>query len=188
MEYCMTLLITDYIKVYREYTQDEVDLIVSQSDSFDWSPHMWSGVKNGKPHSRAEQELDVGYDKAVGALVELKNKTIIDNYTQEFPLSAAGMQGTTHPRFNRYSENTNMSKHVDHIKSAFDGTRRGIPILSMVSVFNDDYEGGEFVFNDDHVVELKAGDTIVFPSVFMYAHRVETVTKGSRLSCVTWVY
>lgn len=187
----MTLLITDYIKVYREYTQDEVDLIVSQSDSFDWRPHTWSGVKNGKmqiPYSRAEQELDVGYDKAVGALVKLKNKTIIDNYTQEFPLSASHMQGATHPRFNRYSENTNMRKHVDHIKSAFDGTRRGIPILSMVSVFNDDYEGGEFVFNDDHVVELKAGDTIVFPSVFMYAHRVETVTKGSRLSCVTWVY
>lgn len=186
----MTLLITDYIRVYREYTQDEVDLIVDWADSFEWAPHQWKGGKDGETSStRSEQELDVSSPpKPVGSLVELKQKTAIDNYVQEFPLCATLMQGSSYPRFNRYSENTNMKMHVDHVKSIFDGTQRGIPILSMVSVFNDDYEGGEFVFNDDHVVELKAGDTLVFPSVFMYAHRVETVTKGSRLSCVTWVY
>lgn len=186
----MTQLITDYIKVYKEYTQDEMELIADESGSFDWSPHQWSGGDHTEKFTTRDfQELDVSYpSKAVAKIVNLKNKIVIDNYAREFPFCTSGMQGTTPPRFNRYLENTNMSMHVDHIKTAFDGTRRGIPILSLVTVFNDDYDGGDFVFNDDYTVELKAGDTLVFPSVFMYAHRVETVTKGARLSCVTWAH
>mgnify|MGYP001213588018 CR=1 FL=1 len=33
---------------------------------------------------------------------------------------------------------------------------------------------------------LKKGDVVIFPSNFMYPHRVEKVTKGTRYSFVTW--
>lgn len=37
-----------------------------------------------------------------------------------------------------------MRKHYDHIHSIFDGQRKGIPVLSMLGILNNDYEGGEF--------------------------------------------
>jgi predicted 2-oxoglutarate/Fe(II)-dependent dioxygenase YbiX len=81
-----------------------------------------------------------------------------------------------------------MAKHVDHIHSMFDGNMKGIPILSIVGMLNDDYEGGEFVMFDDKIIELKQGDILMFPSVFLYPHEVKPVTKGVRDSFVSWVW
>ena len=73
----------------------------------------------------------------------------------------------------------------DHIHSLFDGQRKGIPILSILGVLNEGYEGGEFVFFQDYEVPLKAGDIMVFPSNFMYPHTVKELTKGERFTFVT---
>ena len=69
----------------------------------------------------------------------------------------------------------------------FDGERKGIPILSVLGVLNDDYEGGEFVLIDEKI-NLSKGDIIVFPSNFMYPHKVEPVTKGTRYSYISWIW
>jgi predicted 2-oxoglutarate/Fe(II)-dependent dioxygenase YbiX len=81
-----------------------------------------------------------------------------------------------------------MNEHCDHIKDLFIGEVRGIPILSVLGALNNDYKGGELVFFQDQIVELKQGDLMVFPSVFMYPHRVETVTEGTRYSFVSWAW
>ena len=65
--------------------------------------------------------------------------------------------------------------------------RKGIPILSVLGVLNDDYEGGEFVLIDEKI-NLSKGDIIVFPSNFMYPHKVEPVTKGTRYSYISWIW
>ena len=80
-----------------------------------------------------------------------------------------------------------MALHADHIHSMFDGERKGIPILSVLGVLNDDYEGGEFVLIDEKI-NLSKGDIIVFPSNFMYPHKVEPVTKGTRYSYISWIW
>ena len=41
---------------------------------------------------------------------------------------------------------------------------------------------------DDYVIELKQGDVLMFPSVFLYPHRVNPVTKGVRDTFVSWVW
>ena len=69
----------------------------------------------------------------------------------------------------------------------FDGERKGIPILSVLGVLNDDYEGGEFVLIDEKI-DLSKGDIIIFPSNFMYPHKVEPVTKGTRYSYISWIW
>jgi predicted 2-oxoglutarate/Fe(II)-dependent dioxygenase YbiX len=69
----------------------------------------------------------------------------------------------------------------------FDGTRKGIPILSVIAGLNDDYEGGELVINED-VIRLNQGQVIVFPSNFLYPHKVNNVTRGTRYSSITWVW
>ena len=91
-------------------------------------------------------------------------------------------------RFNRYRTGTVMRKHYDHIHSIFDGQHKGIPILSLLGVLNDNYEGGGFFFSDTYEVPLKAGDILVFPSNFMYPHEVKEVTKGQRYTFVAWAF
>ena len=50
----------------------------------------------------------------------------------------------------------------------------------------DDYEGGDFVLWDDCKVELGEGDILIFPSLFLFPHRVDEVTKNIRYSGVCW--
>lgn len=91
-------------------------------------------------------------------------------------------------KFNRYKKNQIMSKHHDHIHSLFTGNIKGIPILSIAGVLNDNYEGGEFIMFNDYEIKLKAGDLIIFPSVFLYPHLVKPVKKGIRYSFVSWCF
>ena len=81
-----------------------------------------------------------------------------------------------------------MAFHSDHIHSLFDGIRKGIPILSMLGVLNDDFEGGEFILFDNYKVDFKKGDLLIFPSIFLFPHRVEPVTKGTRYSYISWLW
>ena len=81
-----------------------------------------------------------------------------------------------------------MALHCDHIHSLFEGNRKGIPILSVLGVLNDDYNGGEFIMFDDYEIKFKQGDILIFPSNFMFPHKVEPVTKGTRYSFISWVW
>ena len=57
-----------------------------------------------------------------------------------------------------------------------------------VSLLNDNYQGGEFIMFDDYEIKFKAGDLLIFPSVFLYPHLVKPVTKGIRYAFVSWCY
>lgn len=91
-------------------------------------------------------------------------------------------------KFLRYSEHQRMAGHCDHISSLFDGNTKGIPILSIIGVLNDDYEGGELIMFQDKEIKMKAGDLIIFPSIFLYPHRIEPIIKGKRYSYVSWLF
>jgi predicted 2-oxoglutarate/Fe(II)-dependent dioxygenase YbiX len=41
---------------------------------------------------------------------------------------------------------------------------------------------------DNTEIKFKQGDLIIFPSIFLYPHRVEPVTKGVRYSFISWVF
>ena len=52
----------------------------------------------------------------------------------------------------------------------------------------DDYDGGELVISDSfgtHRVKLPAGDMILYPGTSL--HRVEPVTRGTRLASFFWI-
>lgn len=92
----------------------------------------------------------------------------------------------TTPFVNRYEEGQFMETHVDHIHSIFDGNNKGIPAMTTLGILNDDFEGGEFVMYDEFTVDLNVGDILLFPSIFLYPHRVNKVTKGTRYSWISW--
>jgi len=80
-----------------------------------------------------------------------------------------------------------MRVHYDHIQSIFDGNAKGIPIISIVGLLNDNYEGGEFMCRGKEV-KLARGDILLFPSNFIYPHGVSDLTKGTRYSFVSWAF
>ena len=79
-----------------------------------------------------------------------------------------------------------MQLHCDHVRDIFDGERKGVTIFSVVGALNDDYSGGELIMFDDYKIEINQGDVILFPSNFLYPHRVFPVTEGIRYSYVSW--
>jgi hypothetical protein len=81
--------------------------------------------------------------------------------------------------FIRYGEGQHFMEHHDHGYS-YNCT------LSLVSYINDDYEGGEIFFRLQGVnYKPKAGDTVLFPSNFMYPHQAKKVLGGTKYSLVT---
>ena len=155
-----------------------------------WKPHEWFNPKTGKTTTRKDgAELDVLYttNKRIEEDIHSCIRNAFDVYKLKFNPQSFVTRHTI-VRFNRYKVSTNMAPHVDHIHSIFDGNEKGIPILSIVGVLNDDYEGGEFIFNGDYEVKLKAGDILMFPSNFLYEHEVRGVTNGRRVSFVAWGY
>jgi len=113
-----------------------------------------------------------------------------------------GWQGYTAIKYHKYGVGNFMAKHADlmYIIGEEDGEEElglidhpnkpfaGIPILSIIGVLNDDYEGGEVEMFENTKFDLQAGEVLIFPSVFLYPHKVCDVLKGTRYSFVSWVY
>ena len=164
------------------------------SENKNWEQHSYTDSKTFEAESlNGDKELNVCYGINLTYLKELHKLTwkALEKYIVIEKLGGdtfQGWKGFSPIRFNRYKKGQIMSKHQDHIQSLFTGERRGIPILSIVAVLNDDYEGGEFIMFDNYEIKFKAGDLIIFPSVFLYPHLVKPVKKGIRYSFVSWCY
>ncbi len=86
----------------------------------------------------------------------------------------------------KYENSGHYDFHTDHCYS--------IPrTLSVIILLNDDYKGGDLVFKDFNKnsellrVQPSSARAIIWPSNFMYPHRVEPITEGKRYSVVSWL-
>ena len=191
--------IKDFIFVKNAVPADVCDKIVSDvMKRNEWERHLWQnyGVVNERP-SFPSTELFVAESLPeqnaliypyMGEALKEYEAHVSANHSFEGFKANCGLHMACPVRFNRYDTHTLMKTHHDHIHSLFDGERKGIPTLSIVGLLNDDYEGGNFFFFDDYEIKLKKGDILVFPSLFMFPHRVEKVTKGVRHSFVSWAW
>jgi len=85
----------------------------------------------------------------------------------------------------KYTPGGKYEIHTDHYTSS---PRH----LSIIMNLNDKYEGGDLVFTDQKEKEIKRlklskGSIVFFPSNFMYPHKIEPITKGTRYSIVAWL-
>jgi predicted 2-oxoglutarate/Fe(II)-dependent dioxygenase YbiX len=183
----------DYIKVYPKLDKEFCNQIIFELKKSEWEQHKFYNNKDKLFSPRSgNKELDVTWDN-IPSKKELTAKTweTISQYilTDLNKSYFSGWSGFTNIRFNRYEETKFMALHCDHIHSMFDGDIKGIPIISVLGLLNDDFEGGEFLmFDDEKKMDLKAGDIMIFPSLFLYPHRVAPVTKGIRYAFVAWVW
>ena len=167
--------------------KDTCRFVIDSIKNKSWSSHLWS--RNGKDQfSYPTKELDVlestpDLEDILNPLISLSVK-----YYNDFIGSEKVSQVTCFSpvRFNRYQKGQTMRIHCDHIKTLFEGEVKGIPVLSIIINFNDDYKGGDLIFWDDYKVDLGEGDVVVFPSLFLFPHRIEEVTENIRYSGVAW--
>jgi len=156
-----------------------------------WFTHIWTN-DTGKPVEsiNKNKELDNLYLKTENSK---KITSLLWNVIQAYQKKLnypwfKSWSAYTDVRFNIYKKNKQMSPHCDHIHSIFDGKNKGVPILSLLGVLNDNYQGGKFVMFENMEFEIKQGDVLIFPSNFLYPHKVEPVTKGTRYSFISWVW
>jgi PKHD-type hydroxylase len=94
------------------------------------------------------------------------------------------------PLFNRYEGGEHYGNHIDGAVRAVPGSSHFIRTdLSSTVFLTDpaDYDGGELVVSDtfgEHTVKLPAGDLVLYTSGSL--HRVNPVTRGTRVSSIFW--
>ena len=174
---------------------DLCDAIVQDIETREWQRHEWYNPVKDSRHSEETKELDV--QVATPELLLETKKYILEagreynkNYSYESPVDfhrTGQILNRFNPiRFNRYAPGQIMRQHHDHIHSIFDGKIKGVPVLSFILNFNDDYEGADLYFWNDTVVELGKGDICMFPSNWLFPHGVTEATKGIRYSAACW--
>ena len=188
--------LSDYVKHYKLFFNENLcNKTVEELknlNNFFWKEHKFYNLKsNDMKTLSGDQELSVAYSNEISTkdiiMKELWNG--INNYISSLKFSwYDGWSGYTGIRFNKYSKNTKMMEHCDHVQSIFEGKNKGIPTLSVLGILNDDYKGGEFIMFQDEEIKFKKGDLLIFPSIFLYPHRVEPVKKGTRYSFISWVW
>lgn len=185
----------DFIEVYTSIIPSNVcDVIVDSLEKNNkWIPHTWYNAETNISYSRETKELEI--QPSNPEQIELLNPFIVNslnNYHQKFHSKGKNIENFIQKfsdiRFNRYSPGQFMRQHHDHIQSLFDGREKGIPVLSIILNLNEDYDGAELFFWDDHIVPLGKGDIVIFPSLFLFPHGVTEPTKGKRYSGVSWAW
>jgi|14BtaG_2_1085337.scaffolds.fasta_scaffold00981_10 Rps23 Pro-64 3,4-dihydroxylase Tpa1-like proline 4-hydroxylase len=84
----------------------------------------------------------------------------------------------------KYEEGGFYQYHIDHHAT--------VPrTMSAILTLNNDYEGGELSFFDEltkeeTIIHPKPGRLIIWPSNFIFPHKVNSVKKGTRYSVVIW--
>jgi PKHD-type hydroxylase len=88
---------------------------------------------------------------------------------------------------NRYDEGMFYGDHLDHPLLAGEPPARGDISTTVFISSPDEYDGGELVINslakEAVTIKLPAGHAVCYPAGTL--HRVNTVTRGTRLAAVT---
>jgi hypothetical protein len=179
----MSLL--DYVRVYDRFFEKR-DCLKLVRNLKDWKPHVYMR-SDGIPIEHGN--LSVSWHHPEEAKIfQMGVWYALDQYIKDISCPEfSGWNDYSPIRFNRYDPGGDMDTHIDHIHSLFDGEKKGIPVLSIVGVLNNDFQGGEFELCGE-VMDMPAGSVIIFPSVFMYPHRVRKVLRGTRFSWVSWAW
>ena len=179
--------ITDYIfhTTFDSSITDITDKIFTAD--VNWENHEWANYSTEVVDSDSikisyQYQLGIGNELyiALGKYIEKYCNYIDIDLREEIP-------NMSEIRFNKYNSGSTMASHIDHIRSLFDGKQKGIPILSIVGLLNDDFIGGEFSMCGNEI-ELKKNSLLIWPANFMYPHEVAPIKEGTRYSFVTWLW
>ena len=187
----MHLYLEEYIRVFpKAINRNIVESAREELTSVDnWISHKFHNPEDNTYYENPnEPKSYFGEITAYNDLMQ-KSYSCVAEYISDldFPWFNS-WTGMSNIKFNRYESDKEMANHCDHIREIFDGEQKGIPILTVIGALDDSHLGGELVVCENFSYKLQAGDIIIFPSVFLYPHKVTPITEGKRLSFITWVH
>lgn len=184
----------DYIKVYNIFSEDNAKELKEHIENLSmWSTHIWNNYDNTSKEYNEDFQVIYGND-----LIS-ENHFIFDQINK---FTHQGMakyisenedifcDKTSIFRLNKFVSGTSMISHWDRISDIFPNNS-GCPIFSIVGIINDDYDGGDFIFDfgeEKYSPEIKSGDMMFFPSSYPWKHYVDKIKKGTRYSWVCWAF
>ena len=191
--------ITDYIKIYdnvlkKETLKNFLKVFESRKEFLEAAVV----VDSRKDCTIVDKKVR---DVKVWNLVNLKEKSrtnvfwanffcfLITNYFKTYG-KEIGMTHTNEQvqsiQLLKYENNGHYEFHIDHGKQ----TPR---TFSCIFFVNENYKGGELCFKfpgskEESIVEKKSNRLIIWPSNFLYPHKVSNITEGTRWSLVSWAW
>lgn len=122
-------------------------------------------------------------DQIYFQIIHAQIKSFINHYTLKFPHSR--VDNLSEIQLLKYNPGGKYDVHTDSM-------RGGLRHISLIMNLNENYNGGDLVFfdnknNETKRIELKEGSVVMFPSNFLYPHKIEPITKGTRYSIVAWL-
>lgn len=179
-----------YVKQYKKaFDTNACQQTIQELESTTFERHWYYDNIKKEKFSNEEDCYVSMTDTSTSSLLKDAIINCVDAYQKELEFSWFNKwEGIVRPRFNKYTVGTEMKQHCDHITTLFDGTRRGIPILSILGCLQNSESGGDLILFKDKTVNFMPGDILIFPSNFLFPHRVTPVTNGIRYSFVSWLW
>lgn len=167
-------------------SHDEAAALCGRLNAAPWGD---GRVTAGHQSGQVKANLQIGSDSTTGRELGLIVLRALE--TSPTFLSAALPRHVFPPLFNRYDVGMAFGTHIDNAVRQVPGTAQRMRTDLSATLFLSDpasYDGGELVIEDSygsHVLKPGAGDLVVYPARSL--HRVEPVTRGTRLAAFFWV-
>jgi hypothetical protein len=115
--------------------------------------------------------------KSYNHLIRDTVEVVVEEYTNEYGIKIVTRET---PQLMQYEEGSFFDWHLD------DGPTLERTV-SYCYYMSSDYDGGEIEFKYFNVKHKpKANELLIFPSNYVYMHRVTPVTRGLRYAIVSW--
>ena len=187
--------VRDYIKIYDDFLPlPAIGSLIKflNKQEFRVSTVVGAGNQGGVVNKQIRDVSEFDFKNASDSFTEIHWTNLLQKhfrdflyrYSREMNLIDSPWKGISNITALRYKDKGHYKWHTDHCAD--------VPrTFSMIFLLNDDYEGGELTFADpsghnEMIVEKKAGRLILWPSNFMYPHKVQPIIKGMRYSIVAW--
>lgn len=168
----------NYIEQYSCFVPESIcDKIVEYTAKY---PRRWSKAAT----------VDTESNDRVCDTWDVRDWDEIDNDIFKYVTEACALYTRKHPNF-KISHDTGYQilryqpggKYEYHTDQHANYNREVTIILNL----NDEYTGGNLChIKDSCMTKMGKGDIIIFPSNFMFPHRITPITSGTRYSVVTW--
>ena len=183
--------LSSYVKLYKSVIPNDMcNDTVNQLQNSNWSTHKFYKSTDDTYYTN-DNEPSFTYENLTTSkpLMDLIWEQISSYILTDINVPWwNSWQGFNLIKFNKYDTTNTMAEHCDHIHDMFDGDRKGIPILTVIGLLNSDFEGGNFIILEDEKINISKGDILIFPSLFLFPHKVTPLTRGSRYSFASWVW
>lgn len=139
--------------------------------------HRTVNVLNQRPAGAPITKESVIRKKSYNHAIRTNVESVVEEYTNEYGIKILTRDT---PQLMQYEEGCFFDWHLDDGPSV----ERTVSFCYYMST---DYDGGEIEFKYFPVKHKpKANELIVFPSNYIYMHRVNPVTRGIRYAVISW--